>query len=76
MYSARSPSHKRLDASLFGVTDGSCCAHLVYLHLMQEALWRVEAFADEGADIVFIDALETREEMQAFCSSARLVPKV
>ncbi|BDA50301.1 probable 2,3-dimethylmalate lyase at N-terminal half [Coccomyxa sp. Obi] len=43
---------------------------------LQEALWRVDAFADAGADIVFIDALETREEMRAFCSSARNVPKM
>ena len=37
------------------------------------------AFADSGADIVFIDALESREEMRAFCASggaARTVPKV
>ncbi|CAL8465196.1 g4731 [Coccomyxa elongata] len=43
---------------------------------LQEALWRVEAFADAGADIVFIDALETREEMRALSSSARHVPKM
>ncbi len=42
----------------------------------QEALWRVEAFADAGADIVFIDALETREEMRSFCNSTRNTPKV
>ena len=32
-----------------------------------EALWRVQAFIDEGADVVFIDALESVEEMQKFC---------
>ncbi|KAK9903591.1 hypothetical protein WJX75_009441 [Coccomyxa subellipsoidea] len=46
---------------------------------LEEALWRVAAFADSGADIVFIDALESREEMRAFCASggaARTVPKM
>lgn len=45
----------------------------------QEALWRTAAFADAGADILFIDALETREEMHAFCASggrASQTPKV
>lgn len=34
---------------------------------MKEALWRVAAFVDAGADIVFIDALESVEEMKEFC---------
>ena len=33
----------------------------------QEALWRSAAFADAGADMLFIDALESAEEMRAFC---------
>jgi 2-methylisocitrate lyase-like PEP mutase family enzyme len=37
-------------------------------HGLQEALWRVGAFVDCGADIVFIEALESEEEMQEFCS--------
>ena len=47
--------------------------------LLQEALWRVAAFADAGADVLFIDALESREEMSALCSaggSAASLPKV
>ena len=47
--------------------------------LLQEALWRVAAFADAGADVLFIDALESREEMRALCSaggSAASLPKV
>ena len=47
--------------------------------LLQEALWRVAAFADAGADVLFIDALETRDEMRALCSaggSAASLPKV
>lgn len=35
---------------------------------LSEALWRVEAFADAGADVLFIDALESVDEMRAFCS--------
>ena len=47
--------------------------------LLQEALWRVAAFADAGADVLFIDALESRDEMRALCSaggSAASLPKV
>lgn len=35
---------------------------------LEEALWRVQAFAEAGADVLFIDALASVEEMQAFCS--------
>jgi len=38
-------------------------------YVRQEALWRAAAFADAGADVLFIDALESREEMRAFCSA-------
>lgn len=34
----------------------------------QEALERAQLFADAGADVVFIDALETEAEMRTFCS--------
>lgn len=34
----------------------------------EEALIRAQAFADEGADVVFIDALETVAEMRTFCA--------
>eukprot|EP00199_Chlamydomonas_sp_CCMP681_P000492 CAMPEP_0119108704 /NCGR_PEP_ID=MMETSP1180-20130426/15613_1 /TAXON_ID=3052 ORGANISM="Chlamydomonas cf sp, Strain CCMP681" /NCGR_SAMPLE_ID=MMETSP1180 /ASSEMBLY_ACC=CAM_ASM_000741 /LENGTH=478 /DNA_ID=CAMNT_0007094355 /DNA_START=102 /DNA_END=1538 /DNA_ORIENTATION=- len=46
---------------------------------LEEALWRVEAFAEAGADIIFIDALESEEEMRQFCwlrGSAARVPKM
>ncbi|EFJ44243.1 hypothetical protein VOLCADRAFT_65045, partial [Volvox carteri f. nagariensis] len=33
---------------------------------LEEALWRAQAFAEAGADVLFIDALESEEEMQAF----------
>lgn len=34
----------------------------------QEALERAQAFADAGADVVFVDALETEAEMRTFCA--------
>ena len=41
-----------------------------------EALWRSRAFADAGADVLFIDALTSKEEMKTFCETAPLVPKM
>ncbi|KAF4357891.1 hypothetical protein G4B88_027775 [Cannabis sativa] len=41
-----------------------------------ESLWRSRAFADAGADVLFIDALTSKEEMKAFCETAPLVPKM
>ena len=43
---------------------------------LDEALWRVAAFADAGADALFIDALRSKEEMRAFCKVAPGVPKM
>lgn len=43
---------------------------------LDEALWRVKAFADAGADVLFIDALASKEEMKAFCETAPQVPKL
>jgi 2-methylisocitrate lyase-like PEP mutase family enzyme len=43
---------------------------------LDEALWRVKAFADAGADVLFIDALASVEEMKAFCAVAPGVPKM
>jgi 2-methylisocitrate lyase-like PEP mutase family enzyme len=43
---------------------------------LDEALWRVQAFADAGADVLFIDALASVEEMKAFCAVAPGVPKM
>lgn len=42
----------------------------------EEALWRAQAFADAGADVLFIDALQSVEEMERFCAIAPGVPKV
>ncbi|KAJ0969310.1 hypothetical protein J5N97_022187 [Dioscorea zingiberensis] len=42
----------------------------------KEALWRSRAFADAGADGLFIDALTSREEMKAFCEITPLLPKM
>ncbi|MDH4321158.1 MAG: isocitrate lyase/PEP mutase family protein, partial [Desulfobulbaceae bacterium] len=44
-------------------------------HGLDEALRRVEAFAEIGADIVFLEAPQTKEEMRAFCA-ATPVPKL
>ncbi|KAJ4835665.1 hypothetical protein Tsubulata_038995, partial [Turnera subulata] len=43
---------------------------------LDEALWRTKAFADAGADVLFIDALASTEEMKAFCAIAPGVPKL
>ncbi|XP_027929334.1 uncharacterized protein LOC114185666 isoform X2 [Vigna unguiculata] len=43
---------------------------------LDEALVRSRAFADAGADVLFIDALASREEMKAFCEVSPLVPKM
>lgn len=42
----------------------------------EEALFRIQSFADAGADILFIDALESEEEMERFCSLFPSVPKL
>ncbi|MFT5440033.1 MAG: 2-methylisocitrate lyase-like PEP mutase family enzyme [Alphaproteobacteria bacterium] len=33
----------------------------------EEAMWRIRAFADIGADVLFLEAPESEEEMRAFC---------
>ncbi|KAI8470159.1 MAG: Pyruvate/Phosphoenolpyruvate kinase-like domain-containing protein [Monoraphidium minutum] len=46
---------------------------------LDEALWRARAFAEAGADVLFIDALASVEEMRAFCDlggAAAGVPKM
>ncbi|KAL3691441.1 hypothetical protein R1sor_005092 [Riccia sorocarpa] len=43
---------------------------------LEEALWRVEQFAALGADVIFIDALASEEEMRAFCKVAPGTPKM
>ncbi|PON95572.1 Pyruvate/Phosphoenolpyruvate kinase-like domain containing protein [Trema orientale] len=41
-----------------------------------ESLRSAMAFADAGADVIFIDALTSKEEMKEFCEIAPLVPKL
>ena len=36
---------------------------------LDEALWRAAAFADLGADVVFVDALASKEEMRRLCAA-------
>lgn len=40
-----------------------------HTHGMDEALWRCQAFADQGADIIFLEAPRSRQEMERFCHS-------
>ncbi|KAL9687124.1 hypothetical protein QQ045_031522 [Rhodiola kirilowii] len=39
----------------------------------EESLWRSQAFSDAGADVLFIDALASKEEMKSFCQIAHLI---
>lgn len=43
---------------------------------LSEALERAQCFADAGADALFVDALESEEEMSALCSVAPAIPKM
>ncbi|KAK6146291.1 hypothetical protein DH2020_020160 [Rehmannia glutinosa] len=43
---------------------------------LKESLWRARALADAGADVLFIDALASKEEMKAFCEVSPLLPKM
>ncbi|MED6207958.1 hypothetical protein PIB30_040476 [Stylosanthes scabra] len=43
---------------------------------LHEALLRVQAFADAGADVLFIDALASVQEMRAFCQVSPHIPKM
>lgn len=36
-------------------------------HGLEEALWRMQAFADLGADILFLEAPQDEQEMEVFC---------
>jgi 2-methylisocitrate lyase-like PEP mutase family enzyme len=41
-------------------------------HGLDEALWRAEAFADLGADVLFVEAPTSRAEMERICKIARV----
>lgn len=43
---------------------------------LEEAFIRCKAFAEAGADVLFIDALASVEEMRAFCQVSPHVPKL
>uniref|UniRef100_A0A9I9DFK5 Isocitrate lyase n=1 Tax=Cucumis melo TaxID=3656 RepID=A0A9I9DFK5_CUCME len=43
---------------------------------LSESLRRARAFADAGADVLFIDALASKDEMEAFCKISPKVPKM
>ena len=43
---------------------------------LDEALFRVEMFADEGAEVLFIDALQDKDELRALCKRVPDVPKM
>ena len=43
---------------------------------LDEALIRSRAFGDAGADVLFIDALASKEEMKAFCEVSPQIPKM
>eukprot|EP00245_Coleochaete_scutata_P017349 TRINITY_DN8485_c0_g1_i1.p1 TRINITY_DN8485_c0_g1~~TRINITY_DN8485_c0_g1_i1.p1 ORF type:complete len:518 (+),score=94.12 TRINITY_DN8485_c0_g1_i1:80-1633(+) len=42
----------------------------------EEALWRARAFAEAGADVLFVDALASKQEMIDFCQVAPSLPKM
>eukprot|EP00236_Picocystis_salinarum_P003545 CAMPEP_0183834014 /NCGR_PEP_ID=MMETSP0807_2-20130328/6379_1 /TAXON_ID=88271 /ORGANISM="Picocystis salinarum, Strain CCMP1897" /LENGTH=446 /DNA_ID=CAMNT_0026079999 /DNA_START=32 /DNA_END=1372 /DNA_ORIENTATION=+ len=48
------------DVLVVARTDAYSCVS------MQEAMWRVNAFADAGADMVFVDALGSHEDLETF----------
>lgn len=58
------------DILVIGRTDSRKAADL------DEALWRCEAFADLGADIVYFEGPESEAEMEALCRRLPDVPKM
>ena len=59
----RTRTEHGLDILVMARTDA------VAAHGLDEALWRAEAFADAGADITFVEALETPEQMERYCAA-------
>lgn len=43
---------------------------------LEESLCRSRAFADAGADVLFNNALASKEEMSSFCKTCPHVPKM
>ncbi len=54
------------DLLLMARTDARACEGL------DEALWRAQAFADLGADILFVEAPTSRDEMERICRTTPL----
>ena len=38
---------------------------------LEQAMWRVNAFIDLGADVIFVDALESADEMRMVCDAGK-----
>ncbi|WP_419932179.1 isocitrate lyase/PEP mutase family protein [Candidatus Poriferisodalis sp.] len=58
----RTRTEHGLDILVMARTDA------VATHGLDEALWRAEAFAEAGADVTFVEALETPEQMERYCA--------
>ena len=43
---------------------------------IEEALWRAAAFADAGADVVFVDALDSVDAMKKLTAAVPKTPKM
>ncbi|MDG2303496.1 MAG: isocitrate lyase/PEP mutase family protein [Candidatus Binatia bacterium] len=61
----RAREEQKLDVLLMARTDANATDGF------DEALWRAQAFADAGADITFLEAPSSVEQMERYC---RLVP--
>jgi 2-methylisocitrate lyase-like PEP mutase family enzyme len=55
-------SEHGLDVLIMARTDA------VAAESFDEALWRASAFADQGADLTFIEAPENRKQMERYCA--------
>jgi len=59
----RAREESRLDVMIMARTDANATDGF------NEALWRAEAFADVGADITFLEAPESVEQMRRYCET-------
>lgn len=57
----RTKEEHRLDILILARTDANATDGY------QEAIWRAEAFADAGADLTFLEAPESAEQMEDYC---------
>ncbi len=68
----RSEARQRVQAALDARDEGAGILIMARTdaratHGMEEALWRLQAFADMGADILFLEAPRNEREMELFC---------